>query len=51
MPLHVETYDGALGKVLKNDVMNLIQGNHVPLAVGQHQGRGVWPDPERAGAP
>ena len=33
VPLHVETYDGALGKVLKNDLMNLIQGNHVPFAV------------------
>ena len=31
VPLHVETYDGALGKVLKNDLMNLIKGNHVPF--------------------
>ena len=31
VPLHVETYDGALGNVLKNDLMNLIKGNHVPF--------------------
>ena len=31
VPLQVQTRDGALGKVLKNDLMNLLRGAEVPF--------------------
>ena len=31
VPLKVSTRDGALGKVLKNDLMNLLRGAEVPF--------------------
>ena len=40
--LQVQTRDGALGQVLKNDLMNLLRGAEVPFTARVGAGRGLW---------